>query len=297
MPEALALACARSRCRRSSATTGGPEGAVVETYAGLYCGMVGRYDEALQRSTRRSPASPRDRQAVWIAVASNHKAQLLIDLGQFARARQALDYERAADRPRAGAPRRRRGAHRARARPRRARRCSTRRCALLGPAPTRTSACTCCSTRRRQRPGAGARSAATRCCRGARARVRRRRDEGAHAARARAQPRRRSVDAAAAAMRDACGVARDGAAGRPVPRPGVVAAPRRCSRRAATATQATDGARAAARLGAAQRALPNVPEAFRDSFLHRNPTNRALLAAAGRRLGLHVAAGASITPG
>lgn len=31
-------------------------------------------------------------------------------------------------------------------------------------------------------------------------------------------------------------------------------------------------------------ALPHVPEEFRDSFLHRNPTNRALLVAADRRL-------------
>ena len=31
-------------------------------------------------------------------------------------------------------------------------------------------------------------------------------------------------------------------------------------------------------------ALPNVPEEFRDSFMQRNPTNRALLAAADRRL-------------
>jgi hypothetical protein len=31
-------------------------------------------------------------------------------------------------------------------------------------------------------------------------------------------------------------------------------------------------------------ALPNVPEPFRDSFLQRNPTNCALLAAADRRL-------------
>jgi hypothetical protein len=46
-----------------------------------------------------------------------------------------------------------------------------------------------------------------------------------------------------------------------------------------------------------QRALPQVPAAFRDSFLHRNATNRDLIAAAGRRLGLHVAAGDSITPG
>ena len=31
-------------------------------------------------------------------------------------------------------------------------------------------------------------------------------------------------------------------------------------------------------------ALPNVPDEFRDSFLSRNPANRALLAAADRRL-------------
>ena len=31
-------------------------------------------------------------------------------------------------------------------------------------------------------------------------------------------------------------------------------------------------------------ALPNVPEEFRDSFMQRNPTNRALLAAARRHL-------------
>ena len=31
-------------------------------------------------------------------------------------------------------------------------------------------------------------------------------------------------------------------------------------------------------------ALPNVPAAFRESFLQRNATNRALLAAADRRL-------------
>ena len=29
-------------------------------------------------------------------------------------------------------------------------------------------------------------------------------------------------------------------------------------------------------------ALPNVPDVFRDSFLQRNPSNRALLAAADR---------------
>jgi DNA-binding SARP family transcriptional activator len=33
------------------------------------------------------------------------------------------------------------------------------------------------------------------------------------------------------------------------------------------------------------QALPNVPEEFRDSFLHRNPVNRSILTTAGRRLG------------
>jgi tetratricopeptide (TPR) repeat protein len=56
--------------------------------------MVGRYEEALQRLDAALAVFARDRQAVWIAVASNHKAQLLIDLGQLARARQALEYER-----------------------------------------------------------------------------------------------------------------------------------------------------------------------------------------------------------
>jgi hypothetical protein len=67
---------------------------VVETYTGLYLGMVGRYGEALQRLDAALACFARDRQAVWIAVASNHKAQFLLELGQIARARQALEYER-----------------------------------------------------------------------------------------------------------------------------------------------------------------------------------------------------------
>ena len=56
--------------------------------------MVGRYGEALQRLDAALACFAATSQAVWIAVASNHKAQLLIELGQFARARQALEYER-----------------------------------------------------------------------------------------------------------------------------------------------------------------------------------------------------------
>ena len=94
VPEALELARRSLALQAQLGSTDGPEGAVVETYVGLYCGMVGRYAEALQRLDTAIACFTRDRQLLWTAVASNHKAQLLIDLGQFARAQQALAYER-----------------------------------------------------------------------------------------------------------------------------------------------------------------------------------------------------------
>jgi tetratricopeptide (TPR) repeat protein len=71
----------------------GPPGAVVQTYVGLYSGMLGRYREALEHLDGALDTFRRDHQATWIAVAAHHKAQWLIDLGQFARARHALDYD------------------------------------------------------------------------------------------------------------------------------------------------------------------------------------------------------------
>ena len=71
----------------------GPPGAVVQTYVGLYCSVLGRYREALEHLDAALDTFGRDAQATWIAVAAHHKAQCLIDLGQYARARQALDYE------------------------------------------------------------------------------------------------------------------------------------------------------------------------------------------------------------
>lgn len=71
----------------------GPPGAVVQTYVGLYSGMLGRYREALEHLDAALDTFGRDRQATWIAVAAHHKAQWLIDMGQYARARQALDYD------------------------------------------------------------------------------------------------------------------------------------------------------------------------------------------------------------
>jgi tetratricopeptide (TPR) repeat protein len=66
----------------------------VHAYVGLYCGMSGRYREALEHLDAAMARFARDKQLLWTAVAANHKAQFLIDLGQFARARQALEYER-----------------------------------------------------------------------------------------------------------------------------------------------------------------------------------------------------------
>ena len=71
----------------------GPPGAVVQTYVGLYSGMSGHYREALEHLDAALDTFRRDHQATWVAVAANHKAQWLIDLGQYARALQALEYD------------------------------------------------------------------------------------------------------------------------------------------------------------------------------------------------------------
>ncbi len=93
VPAALALAQRSLALQAQLGATDGPEGAAVQTYVGLYCGMAGRYAEALQHLDAAIACFARDRQLLWTAVAANYKAQLLIDLGQFARAQQALAYE------------------------------------------------------------------------------------------------------------------------------------------------------------------------------------------------------------
>jgi tetratricopeptide (TPR) repeat protein len=92
VPEALALAERALALQADLGALDGPPGAVVETYVGLYLGMVGRYTEALERLDAALARFARDKQLLWVAVAANHKAQILCQLGQFARARQALDY-------------------------------------------------------------------------------------------------------------------------------------------------------------------------------------------------------------
>jgi DNA-binding SARP family transcriptional activator len=91
--EALALAQRALVLQDELGATEGPEGGVVHTYVGLYCGALGRYTEALEHLDLALARFARDRQTLWIAIAANHKAQLMMDLGQWARARQALEYE------------------------------------------------------------------------------------------------------------------------------------------------------------------------------------------------------------
>ena len=252
VPEALALALRSLALQAQLGATGGPEGAVVETYAALYCGMVGRYEEALQRLDAAIACFVRDQQPMWIAVASNHKAQLLIDLGQFARARQTLDYER----PPIDHVRARRATIAARierALGRTGRSLLDTATAELGPGAdphvrmhvlldnAGSDDPAACDAALRRGPADGAR-----------ARIRRRRDEGAHPARARAKPRRRHRRGGGGDARSR-GAVRAGAAGRPVLRAGVVA--RRAGVRGERRRRpGADGARARRALGAPHRA-------------------------------------------
>jgi DNA-binding SARP family transcriptional activator len=73
--------------------TGGPTGGVIEAHVGLYSAALGHYGNALQAFERALDLFRRDGQALWIAVCSNNTAMTLIELGQFARARKLLEYE------------------------------------------------------------------------------------------------------------------------------------------------------------------------------------------------------------
>lgn len=72
--------------------TDGPMSGVIETHAGIYGAALGHYGAALQAFERALDGYRRDGQAIWLAVCSNNLAMTLIDLGQYARARKALEY-------------------------------------------------------------------------------------------------------------------------------------------------------------------------------------------------------------
>lgn len=70
--------------------TRGPAGGAIDMYVGMYSAMVGRYRDALDSLDSALACFDADGASLWAAVANNHRAGLLIDLGQFARAKQAL---------------------------------------------------------------------------------------------------------------------------------------------------------------------------------------------------------------
>ena len=263
--------------------TDGPTGAVVKTYVGLYCGALGLYREALEHLDAALAVFTRDRQAAWFAVAAHHKATCLIDLGQFARARQALEYETmpTVDSVRA------RGHHLA-ARIERA-------LGQSGQAPMqRALECLAAGGDPHVRmhallddqPPDDAAGAMNRCDEVLEMALRL---EFAGVA-AKARLRRAQVLCRCGHAAEAADVVRSVIAQMDETPP----ADMYLGEAWWIATQVFDAAgdhddASMALAHGAQWvrrvALPQVPEEFRDSFLHRNPSNRALLAAADRRLG------------
>jgi tetratricopeptide (TPR) repeat protein len=72
--------------------TGGPIGGVIEAHVGLYASGCGLYSISLEAFDNALGVYRRDGQTLWIAVCSNNLAITLIDLGQYARARKVLEY-------------------------------------------------------------------------------------------------------------------------------------------------------------------------------------------------------------
>jgi hypothetical protein len=61
-------------------------------YIGMHSTTLGRYRDALANLDAAHACFVRDGQIVWTAVASNHKASVLLDLGQPGRALKMLEY-------------------------------------------------------------------------------------------------------------------------------------------------------------------------------------------------------------
>jgi len=279
--DALALAERAFALQAELGATDGPPGAVVETYLGACLVMAGRYGEGLERIDAALARLRRDRQLAWIAAASNFKALALLQLGQFARARQALDVEA----PPVDALRAR-GVHLA-ARIERALGHSgaasmERALAALNPGSDPhirlhiqlDAALTDDPQRTVEHCDAVLRDAE-------------RFEFGGVVARARL--RRAQALAAGGQAREAAAAMRALVAQWDSVPPADITLAESWWAAAQVFDAAGDGDDALMALGRGAQwlrrvALPNVPEAFRDSFLQRHPAHRALLAAADRRL-------------
>jgi DNA-binding SARP family transcriptional activator/tetratricopeptide (TPR) repeat protein len=90
--EALEQAQRARALRAQLGDTEGPAGAAIDMYVGMHCGTLGRYREALASLDDAFTAFSRGGQPLWVAVVNNHRAGLLLDLGQVARAQKLLEY-------------------------------------------------------------------------------------------------------------------------------------------------------------------------------------------------------------
>lgn len=71
----------------------GPASGAIEMYIASHEAALGRYGESLASFARAQACFGSDSRTVWTGLAANHKAHLLIHLGQYARARQTLQHD------------------------------------------------------------------------------------------------------------------------------------------------------------------------------------------------------------
>lgn len=90
--DALEQALHARSLRMHLGDTAGPEAAAIDLYVGMHSGALGRYRDALASLDIALECFARDGQTLWIAVANNHRATFLLDLGQVGRAQKALEY-------------------------------------------------------------------------------------------------------------------------------------------------------------------------------------------------------------
>ncbi len=276
----------RARALRDPLGTAvGPAAGAIDLYIGVANGALGRYSEALADLDRADACFGSDTSTIWTALTANHRAALLLQLGQFARARQALAID--------GTPAHGVGARRAllRARIEQALGGSGQAAldealAIVGPQgdhlvrmlvrldatltmPPGDAAEACA------RLGAEA-EAAEHSAVAMRARLMRL----DHLRRAGALADERAELAAVAALIDSVEPA-----DMYLPQAWWIVAQ---AHDHLGASAASNAALARGHAWVVERALPNVPPPFRESFLHRNATNRDLLGRAAQRLGLRV---------
>lgn len=260
----------------------GPPAGAIELYVSVHEAALGRYAEALAGFERARACFADNPGTVWIGLGSNHLAHVLIQLGQFARAHQTLQWSGSSS-PGTLARRTLLRARIDRALNQRHDGALDGALAELGGADPLVRLLIELEATLDRDPDAAV--AACDACIAQAERM----EHLAVAMRARLlrlQHRSRAGTLACAEVDDAVERVR-----RIHPADTYFAEAWWIVARAYDTLGCTAPADAALREGfdwVAGRALPHVPPAFRDSFLDRNAVNRELLAAAGRRLGLRV---------